>query len=381
MKHIAKITLLILFIYTSACTTSNKSEDDPPLMGQKHVLPQTSKAASFNVPYRSLDTSKKVTQFGFGSCNDQTQEQPLWKNILNQNPELFVMLGDNVYASTPETKPIYDQYLKLNENEDYKKVREAIPFLATWDDHDYGQNDGGADNPEKEEARKVFLNYWGYLRQTHSKNQQAIYHSRIIGSKNQRVQFILLDTRTDRSALVKNPDYNPQAEVQSGPPKIYLPTDDTKTQILSQDQWKWLEQELQKPAELRILISSIQLIPNDHYFEKWGNFPHERQKFFDLLKKLKTKNLVILSGDRHLSAISKYEIQKNQTIYEITASGLNRPSRNKEPEVDSTYTSPSFLKINYGLAQIDWTQKQVTFEIRDTEDKVQLSQTVLFGLK
>ncbi len=380
MRKIVCLTLLVL----AGCQSNTKTPETLQTNGTnkpKFVrVNDASRHAMLNIPYRSLDTSKTVTTFGFGSCNDQTQDQPLWKLITNKNFDLFLMMGDNVYASRPETKPIADQYIKLNQNNDYKKLREITPFLATWDDHDYGVNDGGNDSVEKMEARQSFLNYWNYLKPTLPKNQMAIYHSRIVGSKKQRVQFIMLDTRWDRSPLVKNPDYKPDDNTAppTSLPKIYLPNTDPAARMLSEEQWQWLESELKKTAELRILVSSVQLIANDHYFEKWGNFPSERERFFKLLQKLKIKNLVALSGDRHLSAIAKYDNLKNGTVYEMTSSGLNRPSRSVEPEVDSAYTSPSFLKINYGQAQIDWIKKTVEFNIIDADDKVQLSQIVKF---
>ena len=382
MKKIILLSLItVLFTNCQTAPTFEKSLQASTQVTAKPKFIRSddkSKEALLNIPYRSLDTSKVITEFGFGSCNDQTKPQPLWAVIQKQNPELFLMMGDNIYASAPNTKPIVDQYIKLNENTDYKKLRESTPFLAIWDDHDFGVNDGGADNAEKEEARKSFLSYWRYLKQSLPKNQRAIYHSRIVGDKKKRVQFIMLDTRWDRSPLVKNPDYNPEDKTQVGPPKIYIPTSDTKTTFLSNEQWVWLEEELKKPADLRILVSSIQLIANDHSFEKWGLFPHEREKFFKLLQNLKVKNLVVLSGDRHLSSVAKYDNGKAGLLFDITSSGLNKASRATEPEVDSTYTGPSFLKINFGMARIDWAKKSVLFEIIDEENKVQLSQSVKF---
>ncbi len=376
----ASAAMLILTSCQSTETAQpNTASATPALAKPKYIRTEdTSKESQLNIPYRTLDTSKTVTTFGFGSCNDQNEAQPLWKLILNKKFDLFLMMGDNVYASRKETKPIIDQYIILNKQIDYKKLRETTPFLATWDDHDFGVNDGGADNPEKDEARKVYLNYWSYLKSSLPKNQKAIYHSRIVGSKKQRVQFIMLDTRWDRSTLVKNPDYNPEDKTQTGLPKIYLPSTDPTARVLSDEQWQWLESEFKKPAELRILVSSIQLIANDHYFERWGNFPLERERFFKLVQKEKIKNLVILSGDRHAASIAKYDTPKNGPIYDITSSGLNKASRATAPEVDVTYTAPSFLKINYGQAQIDWSKKTVQFDIVDADDKIQLSQAVKF---
>ena len=388
-KLIKFIAATFLTLSISSCQTKAPSEPTSPATNppsaplidpSKHKdykeSQRTSLEMQLSIPYRSLDTSKSIETFGFGACNDQDQEQPLWKLISKNSPQLFIMMGDNVYASAPESKPIYAQYLKLNKNQDYRELREKVPFLATWDDHDFGQNDGGFNNPEKDEARRVFLNYWGYLKQTLPKKQMAIYHSRMIGKAPHRVHVILLDTRWDRSDLVKNPEHNP--DDQDVPPKIYKPTTDKSTKILSSEQWAWLEDELQKPAELKILVSSIQVLPETPGFEKWANFPHEREKLLNLIKKNKSKNVVIFSGDRHLAAVSKVNLGSNHELFEITGSALNRPSRLKTTESDPSYTADTYGAINFGLGKIDWKKRALKLEIRDVDDKVQISQDIRF---
>ena len=34
-------------------------------------------------------------------------------------------------------------------------------LLATWDDHDYGVNDGGREYPQREASQRVFLDFFG----------------------------------------------------------------------------------------------------------------------------------------------------------------------------------------------------------------------------
>lgn len=350
-----------------------------------------SKESKLNIPYRSLNTSKTITSFGFGSCVNQNQEQSLWKIVQAKAPQIFIMMGDNVYASKAEDKPIIDQYIKLNSNSDYLKARESIPFLATWDDHDFGQNDGGFDNPEKLEARRVFLKYWSYLNNILPKDQDAIYHSRLIGEKKQQVQFIMMDTRFDRFPVVLTeslPTFAATATVSASADntlvKASLKTShkfsenlDPKAQILSDAQWKWLDNELKKPAELRILISSIQFLANDHGYEKWGLFPNERKKLLNLLEKNKIKNLIILSGDRHLASIAKLKT-KNGDLFDITSSSINKPSKATEPEIDQLYTAPSYLNINFGFAEIDWSKKQIEFQIIGEDAQSHLNQVIKF---
>ena len=109
------------------------------------------------------DGGPPLTRIAFGSCAHQDKPQPIWDAILDYRPELFVFAGDNVYGDlapgapasrsrtpTPRPRPIPG----------YRAVRARVPVLATWDDHDYGQNDAGGDFPYKEQAKALFLDFW-----------------------------------------------------------------------------------------------------------------------------------------------------------------------------------------------------------------------------
>jgi alkaline phosphatase D len=94
--------------------------------------------------------------------------------------------------------------------------------------------------------------------------------------------------------------------------------------LLGEQQWRWLEEQLRQPAALRLLVSSIQFIPDQHCYEKWGNFPHERERLIKLLHDTGAVRTLVLSGDRHLGEISALPGSENTLpLYEITASGLN----------------------------------------------------------
>ncbi len=332
---------------------------------------------------RGLDLDQVISQFAVGSCANQDEDQPIWSAIQGAHPDLFLFIGDNVYASKPEQKPISDQYKKLDRIEGYRNLRSKVPFLVTWDDHDFGQNDGGADNPEKGVARGAFLNYWRFVKDYLPwKLEDGLYYAKIIGptqiptkkssrrrksvsvpaqkQAQQRVQFIMLDTRSYRSPLKKNED-------TSQPLIKFLPTTDTSTTLLGEKQWRWLEAQLKEPADVRFLISSIQFVAETPGFEKWANFPHEKKRFFDLLAKTKVKNLIVLSGDRHLAAIAKQEVKAFGPIYDLTASSLNRPGDLKES--DPSYLAPPFNPENFGFVTINWSAREVLLEIKDIEGK------------
>ena len=82
-------------------------------------------------------------------------------------------------------------------------------------------------------------------------------------------------------------------------------------------QWKWLSEQISGDYDLLLILSSIQVLPKNHGWEKWFNFPHERSKIINLIKD-KGKTTIILFSDRHLGGVYKL----NDKVYEITSSSL-----------------------------------------------------------
>lgn len=313
---------------------------------------------------RGLDFANAPEVIAFGSSANQDASQPIWDVIAKNNPDLFIFSGNNVYASTKEAKPISLQYKKLNQIKEFRSFREKIPFLVAWDDHDYGMNDGGADNPEKEEAKKDFLNQWPYVKDSLKLGQAGIYHAKILGGvkkKSPTVQVVLLDTRWFRSPLkLANDPTNPQRK--------YLPNEDKGATLLGEEQWRWLERQMLKPANVRIIVSSIQFVAEAHGFEKWGLFPKEKDRFIQLLKRTNAKNVFMISGDRERGSIAKMDIKGWGPLFDITASSINKPTDLEEE--DPSYIGPQIKKENFGLALIDWHRKRIRFEIRDIGNNV-----------
>ena len=330
--------------------------------------PETVRAAiaqDLSIIPRGIDFSKAPEVVAFGSCANQDAPQPLWPVIASNSPELFLFMGDNIYANRPEQKPMSQQYWKLTKISTFKNFREKVPFLVTWDDGDYGQSDGGADYSEKEVSKKEFLNFWPYVKDSLGFNQGGIYHAKIIGGvkkKQPSLQVIMLDTRYFRSPLKPNPD------VEKEPLKQYIPNEDPKATMLGEQQWIWLEEQLKRPADVRFIVSSIQFIPEQHGFEKWANMPKEKERFINLLKKTQAKNVFILSGDRHIGIISKQEIKGYGPLYEITASSINKNSTLEE--TDTAYIGKPFLQENFGVALLQWKNRKVTFQLKNIKNEI-----------
>ena len=309
-----------------------------------------------------VQAAEPITKIAFGSCLRQNQPQPIWNAINNLKPDLFVFVGDNIYADTTNPAIMQRKYQQLANQLGYQELKRNTPVYAVWDDHDYGQNDAGKENPIKQQAEEIFLDFFDIPKNAANRNRTGIYDVHWFGPIDRRVQLILLDTRYFRGPLIKG-------ELNTTCPKLnYAQQMDPQISILGKQQWHWLEKQLQQPATLRIIVSSIQVIPEQHCWEKWSNFPHEREKLFDLIATTKANGVVFISGDRHLAEISKIEIESiGYTLYEITSSGMNSAGYGKGEQNDFRLTNDNFREDNFGLIIINWENEnaQISLQIRN----------------
>ena len=307
---------------------------------------------------------KPLSTIAFGSCLKETRPQPIWEGVIAAKPDVFVLLGDNIYGDTRDMNKLKGKWDTFAAVPGFKKLRADCRLLAIWDDHDYGENDAGIEYPKKVESQQIFLDFLGEPKDSDRRKTPGVYDSVTIGPKGKRVQFILLDTRYFRTALKRAPN----REKGKGP---YGPNKSSKAEVLGQAQWEWLEKTLRTPAEIRVIASSIQVVSTTHGWETWGNFPKERQRLFDLLKKTKANGVVILSGDRHSAEISKLEGVLPYPLFDVTASAMNQSQRPGSEE-NPHRLGDRYFRENFGLMKIDWSQTapNVTMEIRDLAGKV-----------
>jgi alkaline phosphatase D len=313
-----------------------------------------------------------IETIAFGSCLKQTRPQPIWESVRASNPDVFVLLGDNIYGDTRDMEKLKGKWDTFSAFPEFKKLREDCRLLAIWDDHDYGENDAGREFPKKVESQQLFLDFLDEPKSSERRKTPGIYDSVTIGPKGKRIQFILLDTRYFRSALKRAP----KREKGKGP---YGPNESEKAEILGEAQWRWLEKTLRVPAEIRVIATSVQVISTTHGWESWGNFPKERERFFSLLKETKANGVVLLSGDRHSAEISKLEGVLPSPLFDVTSSAMNQKQR-PQAEENSHRVGERYFDENFGLLQINWSKPKpiVTMEIRDLAGKVVRQAQVTF---
>jgi alkaline phosphatase D len=322
----------------------------------------------FAAQARADDPNKVLTRIAFGSCADQDKPLPIFDAMAAAKPELLVLLGDTMYADldrkvkvSPEV--IRAKYADLARVPGFAKLKATCPMIGTWDDHDYGKNDAGAEWEHKNGAQAAFLDFFGVAKDDPRRQRKGVYHAEIYGPPGKRVQIILLDTRYHRSPIKKAP-FDPKTRVAA-----CIPNTNPDATFLGAEQWKWLEEQLRKPAEVRLLVSSIQVISDEHPFEKWANIPKEREKLYSLINSTKAEGVILLSGDRHLAEISLDTKAVGYPLYDVTSSGFNQASKSwRAPEKNGKRLSAVPFGDNFGFITIEWgDDPRVHIQVRDED--------------
>ena len=332
----------------------------------------------FNCSMPSKETSSPestTTKIAFGSCGHQDHKLEIFNTIVSHHPDLFVFLGDNIYGDTKNMDTLRARYEKMGRKESFINLRKNVPVIATWDDHDFGWNDSGKSYRFKEESKEIFLNFFNEPDSSDRRKHPGVYQSYEYNYGDNTLRIILLDDRTFRDELKSY-----QGEFKSDSrynfyQQDYAPHTDTAMTLLGSEQWQWLEQELKKPADIRIIGSGIQFGIEWNGYEAWANFPHEQQRMIDLIKKCKANGVVFITGDVHYSEISKINTSY-YPLYDITASGLSEtwdfatPNKNR--------IEGPVMENHFGLITIDWKDKDttITLETWDANNNQRINHTI-----
>ncbi len=320
-----KLTFLLSIGYGLSSLTSCKTDSVLLCNRPQHVEPQGN-----------------ISKIAFGSCSSQNKEQPILNAAAEKKNDLFVYLGDNIYGDTEDMNVLLAKYGKLSCKAEFQNLLNSCKVIATWDDHDYGVNDGGVEYSKKEESKNIFLDFWNEPKVSERRNHQGIYTSYYYGDSVHRVQIILLDLRTFRTPLITNANDS------------YIPNADSAATMLGAEQWLWLQNEFQQPAQIRIVGSSTQFGRSLNGYETWANFPVEQEKMFQTIRNAQANGVIFISGDVHLAELSKRLVPNLYPIYDLTSSGITQL---EEVDIPNTYRVGNVnFDYNVGALQIDWSQ-------------------------
>ena len=327
---------------------------------------------------------KEVRSLAFGSCAQPEKPMPVLDVAIQQNPDLFIWLGDNVYGDSQDISILKKAYQTLGENPFFQRLDSATRLLATWDDHDYGWNDAGRHYPLKEASKEVFLDFWDDPSDAPRRQREGIYTSYLFDGGKQDVIVILLDTRTFRDDLVRSQSILLEGSQGFTYMADYEPHRNLDSTLLGSEQWRWLKKQLEVEADYRVIASSTQFGVEWNGYESWSNFPSEQRKMLQLLQEANQKTsrqipTVFISGDVHYSEISKLpklEGGADLNLYDVTASGVT--SVWDFATKNSNRVAGPIMENNVGILQLGRPGKaQISAEIWDVSGQLRIEHSVL----
>ncbi len=317
------INLLILLLFCSffySCSETQKKTD----------------AVEKGVEKKEFVEPKKHFQLAFGSCNKQHRKQILWDDVSSLNPAAWIWLGDIIYGDTEDMFALQQKYVQQLHSIPYQRMKKYVDVYGIWDDHDYGENDAGKEYKMREESRDLLFKFLELPKSNPAWQREGAYQSHVFNALDFKLKLILLDARYFR-------------EQPSRQGKKY--TKEYGPDILGEDQWEWLTKELQDPSiEFFIIGNGIQVISEEHQYEKWANFPTAREKLFQLIENTESGKVILLSGDRHISELSAIQLDGlDYPLYDVTSSGLTHPYKNFPGEENKHRIGKVINEKNFGV--------------------------------
>lgn len=299
-------------------------------------------------------------RFALGSCsfiNDpkyDTQPKPyggnyeIFRSILSKEPEFMLWMGDNIYLREPDWDSRTGFLYRYTHQ---RAVPELAPLLARvhqyaiWDDHDWGPNDSDASFWLRDTAEEMFKLFWANPNYA----KHGIYGSFTWGDS----QFFLLDDRTFRTAN----------DNRTG-----------KRSYLGEKQLDWLINSLAfSKYTFKFVVVGGQVLNPLEVYENYSTYSEERNRLIAAIRKLKLKNVIFLTGDRHFTELSLLEENGEEPLYDLTVSPLTSstypPITEKNPlRIQGTLVDD---KRNFGTIEVSGPLKsrKLTVRIFDFEGK------------
>lgn len=268
---------------------------------------------------RRRDTFKRLAVLSCaGDFESQLTIDKMWSQLVSLDPDVVMMIGDNVYADISTLKvpigndadKILQRYMDHRFSIPYYLKGELFPTIATWDDHDYGLNNGDRKFELKSKMEEIF--HLMYAQNHPDMIEEGPGISRLVSIGN--YQVALLDNRSFRDS-----GENPNGE------------------HFGRAQRYWLQNILKK-NKATIIVSGDQFLGDYHNFESfYGNHKKKFESFMSMIKKSKPVT-IFMSGDRHMSEVQNISSSwLGYDTYELTSSPMHS-SLYPDRSIDNTNT-------------------------------------------
>ena len=256
--------------------------------------------------FSMLDTKKANLRYAVCSCMDDNHHAPqIWRDLIAQRPDVIFFAGDSTYCdygseSDSGEARLWRRFAEARGILEIYASRQLIPIFATWDDHDYGQNDSGRDFPFRDKSQVNFMRFFA-MDPSHCAglSRGPGVSSRLILSGQ---QFFLMDDRSFRVAGRSSERYAHWGKEQE----------------------LWLLNHTTQHKGMNWILNGSQLFPQMPFKQSFSG--EHAQQFIPVLEALRAQEgrVAFISGDVHFSEISKIErgILGYET-FELTSSSMH----------------------------------------------------------
>lgn len=294
--------------------------------------------------FKTSSSGKRDISFIVSSCMADydrfiPRQKKLWKKVITEMEDLdyLILNGDNVYVdsfdfykkkeSPKSSDQIWQRYVDSFRRIELFRSPVLVASLSTWDDHDFGQNDGNSSWKYKDEAKSIFKAFFGADDITGSyKNKMGV--ASILNAYGHKLIF--LDNRSFRKTSGSKARYSHWGMAQE----------------------KWMLKELSMNANTPSIIfnggqffgaySPKESLENDH--------PNNLKSWTNEIQKKNKSAFFLVSGDTHFTEAMKLEKSLfGFDTYEITASAWHSKLKNpfgkkygKNPRRLESFTTKGF---------------------------------------
>ncbi len=250
--------------------------------------------------------------------------QQLAHQILSRGP-MAMLLGGDIAAQDRENNTAMHRadYMLRDFAPAWQRLSGSVPLFATWDDHDYFNNDKsgippGYSESDREAVWNVFRQAWNNPAYGFGEDGKGVFFRTRIGP----ADVIMLDNRYFRTG--------------------------EKGSFLGPEQMQWLEEQL-LDCKGPFIILSCGTMWSDYVTngkDSWGvNDPDGREQIFQLIEKNNIGGVLLISGDRHGARGFRIPRPSGFSFYEFETASLGG---RRGPAV----TDPSWDTQLYGYADI-----------------------------
>ena len=226
------------------------------------------------------------------SCANATSE-PVWERMAGMNLDGLIFGGDTPYVDTGVLATVRQIHQIFLARPQMAALLRKTPTLSTWDDHDFGLNNGNGLTfaGGKPVTRQVFVEYRAH--DQYGNGTGGVYFKNDMGP----VEVFLLDPR-----------WFSQTEPS--------PVDPAQKTCFGADQWAWLKQSLlDSRATFKLLVmGQIWVDKKNTETDDMYTYWYERDALFDFIRENRIPGVALVGGDIHLS---QHHIHRRRVGYDL----------------------------------------------------------------